>query len=384
MRERTANVLLLAAVSALCIGLAELVVRRLAERREVTRPDGERKALFNPYRPDASLSYALRPGWSGVHQGPDFRVRVDVNPLGMRWVERTAEKLAGAQRVLLLGDSLAFGWGVEYDASFAARLERAARVEVLDAAVPGYSADQHWIYLRERGFALAPDLILLAASTNDVDDLGWSNLRLGPDRLPETSASRRRFIAEDGRMHYLNKNGRPLPARSFAWSGWLAERSSLYTYLRYNALRLWLGGAERLAELRRERATDPPPEGPIESLAPEQIAPALASGAFRLRYDSFLVEAIRRAAAERAIGVATVLVGPEPGPQSDACAADPGCLDLSAQLSRSTHRDAYLPLDGHWNEHGHALAADAIGAWLDTRGLLRRGSRAPAAAPTPE
>ncbi len=142
------NALLLIASTVLALGAAELVLRSLAEQRSVVRPDGERKTLFNAYRSDERLSYAFRPGWVGTHSASEFRVAVRIDARGMRSVQDAVA--APVARLLVLGDSYAYGWGVEADASFAGRLARrwseAGRpVEVLDAGVPGYSADQYWI-----------------------------------------------------------------------------------------------------------------------------------------------------------------------------------------------------------------------------------------------
>lgn len=373
--RRWASVLVGVVSTLFCVAVAEGVLRRLAERHEVQIASGERKTVFNPYRSDALLSYALRPGWSGIHESADFRVGVRVNALGMRGAEPSRERPQGARRLLVLGDSFAFGWGVEDAETFPTRLEARWRgagqsIDVLDAAVPGYAADQHWIYLRERGFALAPDAILLALCENDAEDLGSTRLALGDDRLPLRSTSLRRFIGEDGRMHYLNEAGLPLPERSFAASQWLAEHSLFYTYLRYNALRLWLAGAERFAAQRRASDAGPPPDGAIETLPPDEILRGLRSGpAFQIRYHRFLVEAIRREAARRGIAVVTALTGSDRGPLSDDCAADPNCFDLGARLARRDYPDAYLPLDGHWSARGHALAAETLGTWLTTRRL---------------
>jgi hypothetical protein len=365
------NALLLLASTLFALGAAELVLRALAEQRSVVRPDGERKTLFNAYRSDERLSYAFRPGWVGTQSGSDFRVAVAIDARGMRSV---AEPVAApVARLLVLGDSFAYGWGVEASESFAGRLAERWRdagrpVEVLDAAVPGYSADQYWISLRDRGFALAPDAILLALSQNDADDLAWNRLAISADGLPIRTASLRRFIDQSGRMHYLNEDGRALPDFDAPFSAWLAERSLLYTYVRYNALRLWLGAAERRSEARRAQEAGPAPEAAIETLAPDAIARGLASSeSFRLRYHRFLIDAIRREAARRGVRVFTAVTGSGVGDLSGDCARDPDCLDLAAALPQPSHPDAYLPLDGHWSARGHELAADALYAFLAGR-----------------
>ena len=365
------NALLLLVSTVFALGAAELVLRALAERRSVVLPDGERKTLFNAYRSDERLSYAFRPGWVGTQSGSDFRVAVAIDARGMRSVAPSVA--APVARLLVLGDSFAYGWGVEASDSFAGRLARrwsdAGRpVEVLDAAVPGYSADQHWIFLRDGGFALAPDAILLALSHNDADDLGWSRLEIGADGLPLSTASLRRFIDQSGRMHYLNEDGRALPEYALPLSAWLAERSLLYTYARYNALRLWLGAAERRSEARRAQEAGPEPAAAIETLAPAEVARGVQSGeSFRLRYQRFLLDAIRRESAQRGVRVFTTVTGSGAGDLSTDCARDPDCLDLAAAFPQPSHPDAYLPLDGHWSARGHELAAGALYAWLAER-----------------
>jgi len=120
----------------------------------------------------AGLHYEMRPNFSGRV----FGCEVKINSQGLRSPERPAEKPEGVRRVLVLGDSVAFGHGVEQSAAFPAVLEkllnekdRGTTIEVINAAVPGYNSEQEYVYLREKGFALRPDVVLVAAVVNDVE-----------------------------------------------------------------------------------------------------------------------------------------------------------------------------------------------------------------------
>ena len=42
---------------------------------------------------------------------------------------------------------------------------------------------------------------------------------------------------------------------------------------------------------------------------------------------------------------------------------------------QATGVSGYFDLDQHWNDAGHALAADLIAAWLEARGLVPSGAR---------
>lgn len=367
-----------AAVFSIAVALAagETFTRLLAMRSEAVLWSGERKTLFNPFRPDASLGWSLRPGWVARDEAPDYAITVRTNALGLRGPEAALAAPEGVARVLVVGDSFAFGYGVEDEESFPRRLEARWRVEgraveVLNAGVPGYSADHHLVYLRERGFALAPDLLLVALCENDVADLGWSRHELGPDRLPVRVHSLRRLVDENGRLRYVNEDRLPLPER---WlpadlAAWLADHSHLYNWLRFNGVRTWVGWTSRREDQARARAAGPAPDAAITTLAPAEIARGLESGdAFRHRYHRFLVDAIRAEADARGIAVRFVVTGGGESPLTADCAAAPDCFDAAALLPRSTSPESYLPVDGHWSADAHRRVADALHDWLGAAG----------------
>jgi lysophospholipase L1-like esterase len=82
-------------------------------------------------------------------------------------------------RVLCLGESLAFGWGVEEDQAYPSVLrdrlgERRSdgrRVEVINGGTPGYSSHQGLAFLRQVGLELEPDLVTIPYAVNDLDRL---------------------------------------------------------------------------------------------------------------------------------------------------------------------------------------------------------------------
>jgi hypothetical protein len=103
-------------------------------------------------------------------------------------------KPPGAFRILVLGDSIAFGAQVRRSEAFPERLEIAlARqgrpVEVVNAGTSGYSAWNEERWFAERGRAFAPDLVLVAACLNDaVDPLPhWTRGVPVLDRIPDAA-----------------------------------------------------------------------------------------------------------------------------------------------------------------------------------------------------
>lgn len=119
--------------------------------------------------------------------------------------EVTTPKPVGVLRVLVLGDSHAFGWAIPEDATVAAQLEEALGkvtglpVEVVNAGVPGYSAYQQAAWLEAHGSGLEPDCVILLFVANDM---GLPHFLLQPresgpsrlwDRARAATASKRWF-----------------------------------------------------------------------------------------------------------------------------------------------------------------------------------------------
>jgi hypothetical protein len=105
------------------------------------------------------------------------RVRVEVNALGLRDVERRFEKPPGVYRILVLGDSFIEGDQVPLDSTVTRHLERALdgiggrRVEVWNCGVNGYTTSQELLYLRHVARGFRPDLVVnFFLAANDVAD----------------------------------------------------------------------------------------------------------------------------------------------------------------------------------------------------------------------
>lgn len=105
------------------------------------------------------LLWELRPG---VHR--ELGVTVRVNDRGFRGPPRGPKT---RPRALALGDSSVYGFGVEDDEVFTARLEAALPAEFVNGAVPGYSTFQSLNLMDMRGWALDPDLLIVGNLWSD-------------------------------------------------------------------------------------------------------------------------------------------------------------------------------------------------------------------------
>jgi len=128
-------------------------------------PATEERVKFWTY--DELLGWAHAPSQRGRFNHPDFSVEVVINSQGMRDNEYSMER-TGKRRMLVLGDSFAWGFGVEHHERFSEILENAhPDWEIINASVSGYGTDQEFLLLKERGIAFKPDVVLLLFYEND-------------------------------------------------------------------------------------------------------------------------------------------------------------------------------------------------------------------------
>ncbi|HZN39604.1 MAG TPA: SGNH/GDSL hydrolase family protein [Planctomycetota bacterium] len=103
-------------------------------------------------------------------------VRVVINADGFRGPARPKTKPERGYRIVGLGDSVLFGWGVPFEDCGLYRLEQLVQralpesvVEAIDTAVPGYNTAMEAQVLRDKGLAYSPDLVIVDFVGNDFD-----------------------------------------------------------------------------------------------------------------------------------------------------------------------------------------------------------------------
>jgi hypothetical protein len=132
----------------------------------------ESLAGLHELRPDRPWLYGLRPGARARVAGIDFEVSRD----GLRDRSYARAKPPGVFRIAVLGDSVAFGWGVALEETFPKRLEArlngraAGRYEVLNFGVPGYNPYTEAKLPAGVAMGYAPDVVLVQFCSNDLND----------------------------------------------------------------------------------------------------------------------------------------------------------------------------------------------------------------------
>lgn len=117
------------------------------------------KADWSPWIKAPFTGTAYAPHLSQRWTTAEFDITYRTNSDGMRDDEIGPKR---GYRVVVLGDSFAAGYGVEREQQFADLLERQLGVEVVNAATGGWELEHQYYYVKERGGALEPDLVLYA------------------------------------------------------------------------------------------------------------------------------------------------------------------------------------------------------------------------------
>lgn len=174
---------------------------------------------LNVYEPDAELGARLKPGATEkVRFGPNPVTSVRINSQGFRGDEWPA---AGADEIIVVGDSQVFGLGVEESETFSAQLQRALGEKrvVRNLGVPTYGPPEYLQVIEQQLTARpAKTVIYTVNMANDLFEAGR------PNKL--------RHAVWDGWA--VRKESAPAQVQDFPGRSWLFGKShGVYALRRY-------------------------------------------------------------------------------------------------------------------------------------------------------
>jgi lysophospholipase L1-like esterase len=301
----------------LAVALVSLVVAEIGLRLINFRDlrDGYRAGYEKVFRYDAELGWSPVPNSVGQFFG-SRTINIQHNSLGLRDVEPGPPS---PHTVLVIGDSLTWGYDVEASDRFTELLRRdLASVRIVNAGVPGYGTDQEYLLLQRIWSALAPDVVVLIFCTSNDRDDNSTNRRYGGYLKPYFAQ------AADGQWGF---RGQPVP-----WSR--------FTYFNENALvhNVWLArvAVAAYAQVRYPAVSVPDPTERLVGMVSEWVESH--GGKF--------------------------LVGMQDHePQLEAF--------LQGQGIHYTTMDGAQSYDGmHWTPSGHAVVASRLKALLVSAGVI--------------
>ncbi len=111
--------------------------------------------------------------------------KLTINSLGMRDIEYERAKPAGVTRILVVGGSFTWGYGVADGENYTDVLEQVLtkssdrKYEVLNSGVSGWGTDQEYLFLKNEGFDYEPDIVIAALNFTDQPVYTVSSVQFG-------------------------------------------------------------------------------------------------------------------------------------------------------------------------------------------------------------
>jgi len=413
-----AKVLGRVALAVLGLALALLLLEGGVRLMGIAPPAEALPPLWEPH-PYLGWFHIPNSGGLWYSEYGEYQADVHINARGLRDREIGYDNPHNAYRILVLGDSYAEGLHVALEETFAKQLETRLAdaghaVEVINAGVSGWGTDQEAIFYVVEGFRYEPDLVLLLLFTrNDILN------NYGPLETARVEAVQKPFFDLNGNELLMPPfpfeappgTGSP-PPPLLAFGDWLRARSALYRlttpYLRnIPATRRVLGPLGLLGGVGVALADEPdlPVTFEVYQTPPSQAweeAWALTGALIRrldeevhtrdARLGVIIVNAPEQVYDDRWAAASEAMVqaeGISPGPTDDVIwdseapnhrlaaildeAGIPYLDLLPAFQEAATKRETpplYFRFDFHWTPAGHALAAQAVGAFLREQGLV--------------
>lgn len=343
------------------------------------------------------LGHFHRPNQTSWIKTPQFTIKLEFNPMGLRDPRQSYTKPEGVFRILLLGDSYVEAAQVQADQSVSVKLERQLSaslgrpVEVINGGVFGYGTAQEYLLLDTEGVKYKPDLVVLFfCHCNDIPN---NNYRMELIDGELDRALKPYFDLEDDDSE-LRLIPPPPPDQRTSLRYRLRDNSLLYNVIETGVVykfelqnpREAFNGVDGLVEPTRGKYDAKPTGewdrswriteailGKMKARATEMGAPLVVVGIPEWR---MLERAYWQRDANKRL-VESKRGGPDaPVRLLDGAAQRVGVPHLDLMPAFQPRADAdglfryYIEGDYHWTPDGHTVASDALAQFLAAQGLL--------------
>ncbi len=308
---------------------------------------------------------------------------IHTNSQGLRDTREFAREHPDTFRILAVGDSITFGFGVDQANTFPAELEKrintsypqGKKVEVLNAGVSGYSLMDESILLPYLLDQYKPDLVLWTLIPNDYDD----SMGIKPDGLLSWEAGD--TIVSTGSQPALGQDpGKPvnhldfrqsMTTESLQWANntvppesqlhpWLQKHVYLYNFLSWSIRNI---KQHHLARLNTQAATDPrwtAPDGSPWVLPRPSAVYSISSR--RQSYNQEL-ERWRQTLASQQLPMMVINTALPIDQNNRVDTPYYRYVEASAILGQSVYtfvQSHNLGWDGHWSASGNQIFSDQL------------------------
>lgn len=299
---------------------------------------------------DDLLGWSHKANEEGTYNHPDFSVSVSNNPDGQRDLEYTVERIQGKNRMLVLGDSMGWGFGVELEERFSEVLEsKYPDWEVINASVSGYGTDQELLYYKHRGSKYQPDVVLVLFHPNDVENVNRSTMYWH---------NKPKFELINGALQLITSHPVPKPSIKQRLDKFFLGNTYFLSRL-YGPLKSAYWSMKRSLRGNNGSSSESHAENPhaLTGALFHELDKTTKENGSRLVVVS--CPGAEEAGGEEAIQYLTDMLSTAGIPYLS--------LDPAFEGKDKTTRFEH---DRHWNVTGHRLAAEAIDSFLKDTGII--------------
>ena len=344
----------------LCVGVVVPLLLLEGACRILPLDWSEEQARF--YRYDPELGWKGKPNASGTFRTVDFSSWVQLNSRGLRAPETAYKVRPQERRILVLGDSFTWGFGVNANERFTETLQSELNnTSVLNAGCSGYGTDQELLFYRSEGRKYTANTVVVALHLRSDVKNNIASRQYGSYKPVAWS--------ENGKLIFKN-----IPVAQNSWgaatTNALKKRSALFVWLFGRKLGETKTG-EMFANGINILALDRDPPEITSNYSPADVTCALAS---------MLTTEIKNSNSG-----AVFLVIPDIRPETRQIEEKPEysdirkCLstldaqvvDLTNPLVEALKNDATTPIvfkhDLHWTPAGHRIVGKALAQALSAR-----------------
>ena len=291
--------------------------------------------------PNPEIGYIPAANLNKPFTNREFRTVIQTNSFHMRGGEITFEKPAGTRRIVTVGDSFLFGWGVNNEDLLTRVLEnKLDHTEVLNLGMSGYCASQQVERLKEEGLRFQPDIVLFFVN-----------------EFPEACTPE--LMLRDGKLQHPYENaGRRASLRIWALK-------HIYLYAMMEQVFYILFSSSNIKE-------DPAQEELIERKYQAEGVSVLEQLKEVRRGQSWILILVFAPNKEWLLGKSRLVAERLAIVKKIAGKENWKFLDLTRALEKKSEEGKfpYFKLDIHWNREGHEAAAEAIEAYLKQENLI--------------
>lgn len=199
----------------------------------------EREKTLNIFKDSEYLPWELNPGSEVRHIGSfnEWDVTVKINSKKLREHEINYTKPVGTYRLLVVGDSFTFGYGVELNETYPKVIEKlllsnypAKNSEVINAGyASGASIDTAYLFLKNEGLKYEPDMVIFGyLPGNDLLDIMEHQWYVDDKGLPVLIKIPSIYVNEEGNRQRKDLKDNPI------WLAhmFLSKHSHAYTFFK--------------------------------------------------------------------------------------------------------------------------------------------------------